>query len=394
MINSVKYTMDQCVRCMKCVRNCPTSALSRVGNRIVINDERCIGCGHCIQSCTNQGIVAKGSSLEAIKDYDYTVCMVPGALINHCSSAEEAQELFHAIKMLGFDEVIDISDVTARRMKESYLLADDGDDTYISSFCPVINHLIANRYKVLQETILPINYDAEIAAKQIRKRLSDKNVGIFNLCECEAKLAIAKHPNDGDYEIDHALALVDVFPTIRRNLHTGKEEVNFCLEGLQTSNPLRIIAKDDYLIADGFDKICKVLDMAEFGLLNQFKLLILYPCFNGCIGGHLLWGNSFVMKNNIDSLKEVCNKKESDIPFEEFYTEDFWKTTEDKRSFIERTRFFKDVTAQLERLPGYDCSACGMQTCRLMAEEIVKGNKNEKDCRVLNALKEKENDNS
>lgn len=385
----IAYTMDSCVRCMRCIKACPTSALSRNRNRITIDEKRCINCGRCIQVCHHRGIVGKGSSLDAIHDYDYTVCMVPGALINHCSNSREARELFYAIKLLGFDEVVDITEYTAQHLRETHLLADSGEETYISSFCPVINRLIANRYKVLQETITPINYDSEIAAKAIRKSHPDQKIGIFNLCECEAKLALAKYPGgDVTYECDHALALVDVFPTIRKNLHKGEMDVNFCIEGLRTSNPVRLLQKDHYLIADGFDKISAVLDMAEYGLLHEFKLLTLYPCFNGCIGGHMLWGNSFLMTNNIDGLIDSCHKRASDLPVQDIYTDAFSKTNEDKRSFIERTRYFKDVNKQLERLPGYDCSACGMQTCRIMAEEIVKGNKQESDCRVLNALKE------
>lgn len=389
----IEYTMESCVRCMKCVKACPTSALSRVDDKIHINNNRCVYCGKCIQACHNQGIVGRGSSLDAIKDYEYTVCMVPGALINHCADVTEAEELFYAIKLLGFDEVVDITAYTAQRAKESRLIADNGTETYISSFCPVINRLIAKRYKVLQETILPINYDSEIAAKAIRKRLAGKNVGIFNLCECEAKLSLAKNPSGQmDFEVDHALGIVDIFPTIRKNLHKGNIPVNFCREGLQSCNPARIVQKDQYLIADGFDKVCAILDMAEYGLLHDFKMLILFPCFNGCIGGHMLWGNSFLMTHHIDSLMEASHKEMSQLPLEDIYTEEFQKTDEDKRSFIERTMFYRKVNEELERLPGFDCSACGMQTCRIMAEEIVKGNKKEEDCRVLSALEEKTND--
>ena len=74
------------------------------------------------------------------------------------------------------------------------------------------------------------------------------------------------------------------------------------------------------------------------------------------------------------------------------YSEDVFARDEDSRSFMERVEWFKTVNAQLELLPGYDCSACGMQTCRLMAEEIAEGRKTLRDCRVLAAMEDRRTD--
>ena len=387
----VHYTLDQCIRCMKCVKACPTSALSMVKDRVKIDQNRCINCGRCIRACHNRGLLAQGSTLDDIANYEYTICLVPGALISHCASLAEAEDMFHAIRMLGFDEVVDITEYSALHMKETILLADENkdDDPVIASFCPVIARLVQTSHKSLLDSLLPIKTCSEIAAKDLRRKHPDKNLGIFHLCECESKLEYAKYPyGNMQYEVDHALALTDIFPMIRKNMNKGRDPVLFNKEGLQVCNPLRIVQKDDYLIADGFDKISTVLDMAEFGLLNQFRLLILYPCFNGCIGGHMLWGNSFLVANNIDELTAEKTKPAADLPFEEIYSDENSKIDEDSLSFIERTKFFRSVNDELERLPGYDCSACGMQTCRVMAEEIVRGKKTEDDCRVLKALKE------
>ena len=387
----VRYTLESCAKCMTCIRACPTSALSMYNGRIRVDQERCINCGKCISSCTHKGLLASGSSLDALKDYDYTVCMVPSALINDCTDLDQAGELFHAIKMLGFDEVVDISDVEGAILEEMYLISDNADETAsIASFCPVVNALVRDTYPVLQANITPVKYPSEVAAARIRKQHEGKNVGIFNLCECESKLALAKHPFDNpEYETDHALAIVDIFPAVRRNMSEEREDVCFCPEGLRFSNPAMMLQKDEYLIADGFDKINSVLNMAEFGLLNKFRLLQLFPCFNGCIGGHLLFGNSFLTRNNLHQLTSEKSKPAADLSFEEMYSEDVFTRDEDNRSFMERVEWFKKVNAQLELLPGYDCSACGMQTCRLMAEEIAEGHKTLSDCRVLAAMEDR-----
>ncbi len=387
----VSYTLDQCVKCLKCVKACPSSALSMIDNRIIVSDERCLNCGKCISACHNKGLLAPGSTLSDIDNYDYTVCMVPSALTSNCASKTEAEQLFHAIKLLGFDEVVDISAVEGAVMNENYRLADELSSTsVIASFCPVINRLIEYNYPMLLNHLAPLNYPSEIAAKMIRERLKDHGkVGIFNLCECEARLELAKYPYGNDqFETDHALATVDILPDIQRNMETGFQPLSLSRRGLQSCNPALMKQRPDYLIADGFDKSISILDLAEFDLLKSFKLLYLFPCFNGCVGGHLLFGNSYIARNNIHELVDLHNDNEIEIPFEYLYTEETAITKEEKTSFIEKVNFFNKVNEQLELLPGYDCSACGMQTCRIMAEEIVKGNRQLIDCRILAAIKE------
>ena len=388
----VNYTLERCVRCMRCVRTCPTSALTMTDNRITVSDDKCLNCGRCISACHSKGLLATGSPLSAIKDYDYTVCLVPGAMVSSCRSLDEAENLFYAIRELGFDEVVDMTDIEGQLVNETRILSEaENAAAVISSMCPVINRLIEERYPMLMDHIAPLDYPSEVAAKQVRKRLADKGkVGIFNCCECEAKLMLAKYPYmNMEYEVDHALATVEVFPLIRENLDKGRLPVTFCREGLQSCNPTMMIQTQTDLIADGFDKVNDILDMAEFGILDSFKNLHLFPCFNGCIGGHLLWGNSYLTKNNIDALTSERRKAPAEVPVEDIFSDNLNKTEVEPKSFFEKMVFFQKVNEQLERLPGYDCSACGMQTCRSMAEEIVRGNRTQNDCRIIHSVKEK-----
>ena len=297
---SISYTLSHCVKCLKCVKTCPVSAITLVDNRISIDEKRCINCGQCIKACHSKGLVAQGSSLEKIKDYEYTVCLVPSALSSVCKSIEEAERLFYAIKQLGFDEVIDLSPVQGQLKHETQRICENLENgNGIASFCPAVKWLIETNYPMLMENLVPLNYASEVKAKEIRKRENGDKIGIFLLCECEAKLALAKEPyRNVTYQVDHALAIIDVFPALREHLNDGREKVRFCRAGLQASNPSVIVQKQEYLVADGFDKINEILSMEEFNLLNSFKMLYLFPCFNGCIGGHLLWGNSYLNRNN------------------------------------------------------------------------------------------------
>ena len=385
----VRYTLDQCVKCLKCIKTCPTSAISMVDNRIVINGDLCINCCRCIRACHNKGLLAQGSPLSAINDYDYTVCLVPSALSSHCANLEEAKHVFANIKDLGFDEVIDLSDVEGAIMNETFRLADDlSNVSVITSFCPVIVQLIETTYPMLIDHMAPLRYASEIAAMQARERLKDKgNVGIFYCCECESKLVLAKHPYDNpNREVDHAISIVDILPFLqKKNENPDKPEINFCRAGLQSCNTALIPQKPEYLMADGSEKVANILDMAEFDLLKSFRLLYLFTCFNGCVGGHLMFGNGYLTKNNVHALAPVEGKAPADLPFDLLYCEDVIIEKKSQESVTEKLKFFQKVNEMLEHLPGLDCSACGLQTCRVMAESIVRGERELKDCRILTA---------
>lgn len=381
----IAYTLERCVKCMKCLHACPTGAISMQDNRIHIDKVDCINCGRCVRACHSKGIVSQGSTLEDIQSYEYTVCIVPTSLLSRCESYDEVQSLFYAIKCLGFDEVVEHTDIDAQLLQEAHLIAESAKDfNFVESFCPVVNQLIAKKYSILQENVLQLQYPSEICAKQIRKRLKDKEIGIFNLCECEAKLLLAKYPYGNDnYEVDHALSLRDLFPMIRENLHKGKVDVSLCIEGLQTCSVDSRIRRPDVLIADGFEKISEILDESEFGILNQYHLLSLFACYNGCIGGHLLWGSTYLINEFVNKLKDVPTKQPTKLAFDDIFSDDYLKS-ENTQTFAEKMSAFQKVNAILEELPGYDCGACGKQTCRSMAEEIVNGNRSLKSCRVLN----------
>ena len=383
----VKYTLDRCEKCMKCIKACPTSALSMLDNRIIIDEDLCINCGRCIRACHSKGLLAQGSPLSAVNDYEYTVCLVPAALSSQCGSMEEAEDMFASLNDIGFDEVLDISDIEGAIMNETFRLADGiSKDSVITSFCPVVVQLIETKYPMLIDHFAPLRYASEIAAMMVRERLSDKeNVGIFYLCECEAKLVLAKHPYDNpNREVDHAISIVDILPLIqRRKPESERPTLDFSRAGLQSCNTALIPQKPEYLMADGSEKVENILDLAEFDLLKSFRLLYLFNCFNGCVGGHLMFGNGYLAKNNVHALAPMETKGPPELPFELLYCEDVIAEKKKQESVAEKMAFFKQVNEVLEKLPGLDCSACGMQNCRIMAEGIVRGERKLDDCRIL-----------
>ena len=109
MKSVIKYGLDTCTKCLKCVKSCPTWAISQKDGKIKIDDEICVNCGRCIKECYHRGLEALRSPITKIAEYDYTVCLIPSSVAHNFTSNSEIEEAFYAIKELGFDEVFDLS---------------------------------------------------------------------------------------------------------------------------------------------------------------------------------------------------------------------------------------------------------------------------------------------
>ena len=376
------YTLDSCEKCMKCLRTCPTNAITINEGRVLIDDDKCINCAKCISNCEFKGLTSKGSTIVDIPNYPYTVCLVPSALIHHCKTNQELTSLFMAIKKLGFDEVVDMTYYEAL-VEEAFIKECQTGDYKIKATCPVIRYLVKQSHQMLEMNLSEIDYPSEIASRDLRKRHQDKEIGVFMLAECSSKLALSKYPyGNWEYDVDHALAIRDVFPLIQLNLKKGHKDVDLYELGLSTSNIRDLKISDTYLAEDCLERCEEVLEMLEFDRLNEFKAINLFPCYSGCIGGDLLWGHSYTSKYNYRNLECKHYSSDDEVDLSNHRVDDGVVAP----SLKERMRMYEEVTKQINELPGYDCGACGYPGCRALAEAITKGQADKTKCRVLYAI--------
>lgn len=386
----ISYTLEKCQKCMKCLHVCLTGAISLQDARVKIDNEKCTNCATCIEACVYQGLQAKGSTLADLENYDHTIALVSTAVLGECSTLAQAEELMMAIKKLGFDEVINLSSYDGAMYEEMrrYVGVNRQQTTLITSFCPTINRLIEVKYPILLSNIVPIDHISEVAARDIRKRKDlPSNTGIFLLCECVAKLTLAKYPYGNKYsEVDHAMVIADLFPQISRNLSSERLPTTINEKGLYnvTSNLYtKGFTDKNVVVADGLDKVVKALELAEFDRLKDCDLLFLSGCINGCIGGNLLWGNPFSSFNNVRQLMKETNDTVADINNNDLYGVTIASSFNEKISLHNRLANFIKINEIVEKLPGYDCGACGFHSCRAMAEEILADRATLTDCRIL-----------
>lgn len=56
MSDLINKRNHECTHCIKCLKKCPTDAISIAGGEVVIDDDKCIHCDYCIKNCDNRNL--------------------------------------------------------------------------------------------------------------------------------------------------------------------------------------------------------------------------------------------------------------------------------------------------------------------------------------------------
>ena len=131
----------------------------------------------------------------------------------------------------------------------------------------------------------------------------------------------------------------------------------------------------------GIDNVKKVLELAEFGHMDEIGLLGLFACYKGCIGGYFLWSNPFIGRLNIDQMVGHSTHQLALLDNDDYFKE-HELIDEEHISMKEKMQRFKKISEVLSTLPQFDCGACGFPNCRALAEQIVDNEADDSYCRV------------
>lgn len=380
----VKWLDTKCSHCIKCLKSCPTDAISIVNEQVNIDESKCIHCDVCIKECPSRVLKVQGVHMnETLHEHQYNVILIPTSLLSDLKSFDDFQKICQAILELGFDEIEQYSDIEGFLYKKAIAESHQKEGIWLTSFCPTINQLIEKNYPTLYEHILPYDYPVEIAAKRLRKRYADKDIGIYSLCECVGKMTLAKQPFDNPHSaIDYAMTISHVFPKINKLKNNSKHPVQINKYGVK-SNVEDLFGNKSLSVirVEGLNQSKSLLDLIEFDRIQHVDLVAMYACYQGCIGGYYLWSNPFEGCYNIESMLDKC-VGEIAVLDESDYLIDRQLNNQEMKSMKERMAWFAKVNDILDTLPQYDCGACGFANCRSLAQNIVDGKIEADACRV------------
>ncbi len=401
--HSVSLDVDLCKGCINCIKHCPTDAIRVREGKASINSKFCIDCGECIRICPHHAKTARYDRIDVINKHKYNIVLTPPSLYGQFNNLDDVNIVLNALLLLGFDEVFEVSAAAeiVSEITRKYIAQHKEDCPLISTACPTIIRLIRTRFPNLLCHLLPIKPPVEIAAEMALERAIQKTglpreeIGITFITPCPSKVAYIKSPlGIKKSEIDYAVAIKDIYPLL---LPFMKEVDSASMNDLVETGRIGIgwgesggealgILRDDYLAADGIHNCIRVLEDLEDEKISDLSFIELNSCDGGCVGGTLTVENPYLAAAKLKKLRKYMpiavthldESLEGELAWDENVEyEPVFKLGENmKESMLKMARIEK-----LEKkLPGLDCGSCGAPTCRLLAEDIVRGEASKKDC--------------
>ncbi len=400
--HSVRLISSFCQGCTNCIKRCPTEAIRVKNGKAVILSERCIDCGECIHVCPYHAKRAQTDSLKMLGNYTYNVALPAPVLYGQFNNLDDADYVLTAFKKIGFDGVFEVARAAELVSEATRVLMNEGRliRPVISSACPAVCRLIRVRFPNLCDNVLPLNAPMEEAARLARIEareltgLPDERIGVFFITPCPAKMTDIRQPIGAKHSnVTGAFAISDIYPLLVAQMDRLKEVEPLSKAGIigvswaGIGGEASALLKEQYLAADGVENVIKVLEEVEDDKLRELDFIELNACAGGCVGGVLTVENPFVAMARIQRLRKYmpvsCNHlEEGVIPDAMCWSEPLQENPVLKLAdnVSEAMRRMNALNSVYKRLPGIDCGTCGAPTCRVLAEDIVRGWATETDC--------------
>lgn len=426
MNDGLIFTNDDCVVCNKCISVCPVMGANRVvklengHTRIDVDSNSCISCGACFDACLHNARSYRDDTEKFFEDLKkgtkISLLLAPAFMANY---PNEYGKYLGILKNAGVNRIISVSfgaDITTW----GYInyIAKNKFEGGISQPCPAVVGYIEKFIPELLPKLMPIHSPMMCAAIYMKKymNLNDK---LAFISPCIAKKNEIDDPNCNGY-ISYNVTFDHLIQYIKKHHLQGniiaKDEIEY---GLGSVYPMPGGLKENVQWFLGDDVYVRQVEgekhMYEYlhKYLEQINSKKELPfmvdalnCSQGCLYGTAIekeksynddiltnlqkirsnsikkkgtWGKNLTPKKRLAAL----NTQFKHLRLEDFirhYTDCSKKTILKKPSSEELQIIFKDMNKITHEQQSINCSACGYDTCKLMAEAIHNDVNNKNNC--------------
>lgn len=411
---ALEIVENVCVGCSHCIKVCPTEALRVKGGKARIHPEWCVDCGECYRVCPTRAIRVRDDDFKKVFDYKYKVLLVPSVFYAQFEEKVDKEVINKIIGTLGFDEVCPVEQSVDLLLEEEEDYIRNSDiKPVISSFCPAVTRLIQVRFPSLVDNVMRLLPPLELTAQYYKRKYreqagSDNELGIFYLTPCIGKIAAVKSPVGGYVSPINGVINMDFFynkvylayknkafagvENIKLNSEISSKGILFPSTGGESSE---IKAKS--LAVDGLGSVIDILERLENNEIKGIDFLELRVCDESCAGGILLFGNRFIIADNLRRYASKAPDVHNLIfDYKSYCSAVVHMDRVEPRSLVKYDRDIEVAIRKMESarelkkvFPGIDCGACGAPSCAALAEDVVKGLADVSACIFLRTRYEK-----
>jgi PAS domain S-box-containing protein len=378
-----------CRDCHRCVRTCPTKAISVEKGQVSIIKERCILCGLCVRSCPQHAKVVIDNT-EAVNTWLENGERVVVSLAPAYPAAFPGLtpgQIVAALYKLGFYRVEETA-VGAQIVAKQYqtYMQDQKRHMTISSCCPVIVNIIERYFPNLIPALAPSISPMGVHGKLLRAQ-EEANTRIVFIGPCFAKFTEALEQGD----IDAVLT----FTQLKEFLETKRIKVDEVSEHqlgdfvqinsrmfpvaqgvLKTFLSAQQMYTQDIVAVEGVDQCFALFKALERGEMHPLFIEAM-ACMGGCIGGpgmEVTQCNATRRARVIEYARTPFLQLDKNMPVPITITRNYrdrseqWDapTEQQIRKILAQTRKFTTADEK-------DCGGCGYSSCREKAVAVAQG---------------------
>ena len=419
LATGIIYTDSHCRGCNKCLSGCPVFganvATDHEGQeRIHVDPELCVLCGNCLERCTHDArnfvddTARLMGDLAALRDgrrkRPISVVFAPSFFLNY---PEKGPQTLGWLKSLGVSASYSAA-FGADIATWAYIqhIKNRGRGALISSACPSVVEAVEKHYPSLRDRLIPVQSPQMCTAIYLRDQLKIETDIAF-ISPCIAKKSEIERPDCRSFvqynvtfkNLMAACKGIDLpaFGTACSELEYGPGAL-FPVPGGLRENMLFYLGKDTPFIlqAEGSELVFPILDaMAREGqsaspAIEQAGLLDLLSCQRGCtygtatefrqaLLGHIPMQISQLRQNYHDDIPPKIRLAALEQRFAKLDLQQYMTTFHDLSRPVSMPTP-GEIEAILHRLYKFsreeqtvDCSACGFDSCRQMAQAIALG---------------------
>jgi iron only hydrogenase large subunit-like protein len=404
--HALKIERDVCIGCSHCMRVCPTEALRVRNGKAELYDNRCIDCGECYRVCPVNAIIIEQDDFSKIFSYKRRVALVPAVLLGQFPNDISPGEVYSTLIELGFTDVFEAENSVdiLKDAIDKYVANAESPKPVISSFCPAVVRLIQVKFPALVDNIMLLKPPLDLSAIYYKKLLIDegvneKDIGIFYITPCAAKIAAIKSPVGEEHsEVNGVINMDVIYNKVLRLIKQKNVEIDDTSDA-STINHSSILwsltngeatsVKGQSLAIDSLHNVIDFLEKLENDEISDIDFLEIRACDEGCAGGVLTSGNRFLTAERLRQRSRNIKANATDIPntsqdrikgYGSFILSQSSIDPVKPRSMLKLDEDMAKAMKKMERvqrimcfLPGIDCGSCGAPSCQALAEDIVKG---------------------